>query len=320
MEHLREMYRNDPDAGIHGAAEWTLRRWKQKEKLAAIDVELKKLKDRDDRRWYVNSEVQTLVVIEGPVEFSMGSPLSEPDRNSGETPHRQPINRRFAIATKEVTVEQYQRFLKENPKIARQEIDRYSPEPTGPMNGVTWYEAAAYCNWLSQQEGLATCYEPNDEGEYAEVMKIVPDALEQPGYRLPTEAEWEYACRAGAVTSRYYGRSVKLLGKYAWYSQNSQARAWPCGKLLPNELGLFDMLGNVYEWCQEQYYRYPEGEGNTTTDDMTILVSINEKIPRLLRGGSFSSRPASVRSEYRYGYAPALRINNDGFRLARTYH
>ena len=78
VEHLLEMYRNDPDAGIHGAAEWTLRRWKQEEKLAAIDVELKKLKDRGNRRWYVNSEGQTLAVIEGPVEFSMGSPISEP--------------------------------------------------------------------------------------------------------------------------------------------------------------------------------------------------------------------------------------------------
>ena len=144
VEHLRKMYCNDPDAGIHGAAEWMLRRWKHEEKLAAIDVELKKLKDRGNRRWYVNSEGQTLAVIEGPIEFSMGSPVSEPDRDSEETPHRQPINRRFAIATKEVTVEQYQRFLKENPKIARLEIDRYSPEPTGPMNGITWYEAAAY--------------------------------------------------------------------------------------------------------------------------------------------------------------------------------
>ena len=137
-----------------------------------------------------------------------------------------------------------------NPKIEGPDTDNFSPEPTGPRNGIAWYEAAAYCNWLSKQEGLATCYEPNDKGEFAEGMKIVPDVLKQPGYRLPTEAEWEYACRAGAVTSRYYGRTEELLGKYAWYSQNSQGRVWPCGQLLPNELGLFDMLGNVYEWCR----------------------------------------------------------------------
>ena len=324
VEHLLEMYRNDPDAGIHGAAEWMLRRWKQKDKLAAIDVELKKLKDRGNRRWYVNSEGQTLAVIEGPIEFMMGSPNSEPDRRDSENLHRKRINRRFAVATKEVTVEQYQRFLKENPEIAPLEIDRYSPEPTGPMNGITWYEAAAYCNWLSEQEHLKPCYEPILEGilegEYAEGMKILPDALKLPGYRLPTEAEWEYACRAGAVTSRYYGRSVELLGKYAWYSQNSQDRAWPCGQLLPNELGLFDMLGNMHEWCQEQYYRCPEGEGNTTTDDMNILLSINEKNPRLLRGGTFVNPPAVVRSAFRGRYAPSNRSISLGFRLARTYH
>ena len=322
VEHLLEMYRNDPDAGIHGAAEWTLRKWEQQQKLAAIDVELKKLKDQSNRRWYVNSEGQTFVVIEGPVEFMMGSPITDPDWYSSETLHRKRINRRFAVATKEVTVEQYQRFLKENPKIARFDInsDRFSPEPTGPMNGTTWYEAAAYCNWLSQQEGLATCYEPNDVGKFAEGMKLLPDALKLPGYRLPTEEEWEYACRAGAVTSRYYGRSVELLGKYAWYSKNSQGRAWPCGQLLPNELGLFDMLGNVYEWCQDPYYRYPEGEGNTTTDDINILFFINDQIHRFLRGGSFNFQPAGVRSAYRNWFAPSDRDTAIGFRPSRTYH
>ena len=116
VEHLLEMYRNDPDAGIHGAAEWTLRRWKQQEKLAAIDVELKKLKDRGNRRWYVNSEGQTFAVIEGPVEFSMGSPRSEPDRTRSRTPPPPAINRRFAIATKEVTVEQYQAVPEREPE------------------------------------------------------------------------------------------------------------------------------------------------------------------------------------------------------------
>ena len=92
---------------------------------------------------------------------------------------------------------------------------------------------------------------------------------------MPTEAEWEYACRAGAETSRFYGSSLELLGHYAWYITNSQVHAWSCGSVLPNELGVFDMLGNMYEWCQEQYYCYPEGEGNTTFDNINILLYIN---------------------------------------------
>ena len=319
VEHLLEMYRNDPDAGIHGAAEWTLRRWKQKEKLAAIDAELKKLKDRGNRRWYVNSEGQTFVVIEGPVEFSMGSPITDPDWKWSETLHRQGINRRFAVATKEVTVEQYQRFLKENPKIAPLEIDRYSAEPTGPMNGMTWYEATAYCNWLSQQEGLATCYQPNDEGEFAEGMKIVPDALKLPGYRLPTEAEWEYACRAGAVTSRYYGRSVELLGKYAWWSQNSQDRAWPCGQLLPNDLGLFDMLGNVYEWCQERAGLYTPDKDQGGNSEKNKANSTVDDTLRIVRGGAFPFPPSFVRSASRGRGLPSDRNTYNGFRIAITY-
>ena len=95
------------------------------------------------------------------------------------------------------------------------------------------------------------CYLPNEAGAYDEGMTIPADVLQRTGYRLPTEAEWEYACRAGAVTSRYYGHSIDLLGAYAWYQANSKEHAWPCGSLLPNDLGLFDMLGNVYEWCQD---------------------------------------------------------------------
>ena len=115
---LLDLYRNDPDSGIHGAAEWTLRQWKQQEKLKELDAELMKVKDWGDRRWFVNSQGQTFAVIEGPVEFRMGSPPTEPERIAGnETPRRMRIPRRFAIAAKEVTVEQFQRFLKTNDEV-----------------------------------------------------------------------------------------------------------------------------------------------------------------------------------------------------------
>ena len=119
---LLDLYRNDPDSGIHGAAEWTLRQWRQQEKLKELDAELMKLKDRGDRRWFVNSQGQTFAVIEGPVEFRMGSPPTETERFAGnEPPRRMAIPRRFAIAAKEVTVEQFQRFL----KLGGITIDRY---------------------------------------------------------------------------------------------------------------------------------------------------------------------------------------------------
>ncbi len=112
---LLDLYRNDPDSGVHGAAEWTLRQWKNEEKLKEFDAELSKLKEWGQRRWFVNSLGQTFTVIDGPVEFTMGSPLTEPDRDIDEIPHRVVIRRRFAIATKEVSKEQWQAFVKESP-------------------------------------------------------------------------------------------------------------------------------------------------------------------------------------------------------------
>ena len=315
VEQLLETYRNDHDAGIHGASEWTLRRWKQEEALKKVDAELRKTTDWGDRRWFVNSQGQTFAVIEGPVEFSMGSPPSESDRSNDETLHRQRIKRSFAIVTKEVTLGQYREYLEQNPKVAPSET-KYSSEPTGPKSLLTWYEAAAYCNWLSEREHLKPCYEPNLAGEYAVGMRMVPDFLDRSGYRLPTEAEWEYACRSGTITSHPHGGSLELLGKYAWYSQNSAQRAGPCGRLKPNDLGLFDMMGNVFEWCQDEYRPdSPEVDnGEETAGDLIV----KDKTPRILRGGAFSYLPSDVRSAYRNNYQPSYRIVIDGFRQCRT--
>src|SRR5262249_6640020 len=150
------------------------------------------------------------------------------------------------------------------------------------------------------------CYLPNKQGEYARGMTIPADVIQRTGYRLPTEAEWEYGCRAGTMTSRYHGLSIHLLGVYARYQANSQDHAWRCGSLQPNDLGLFDMLGNVFEWCQEQPTNYQVGRSESLSDQ------VMDSAPRLLRGGSFSFRPALVRSASRSWYAPTNRLANFG--------
>ena len=241
-----------------------------------------------------------------------------------ETPRRLVIPRRFAIAAKEVTVEQWQRFERTHAQhgLPPSFVKQYSPDPDGPMIGFTWYIAAEYCNWLSEQEGLPRdqwCYLPNESGAYAEGMTIPADVLDRTGYRLPTEAEWEYACRSGTVTSYYFGLSIELLDKYAWYQANSKEHAWSCGSLLPNDLGLFDMLGNEFEWVQDSIRRSMRERRGLFSDRINISEYINEKTPRLLRGGAFGDPPANVRSAYRLGHAPANRNLYNGFRPARTW-
>src|SRR5262249_22688317 len=134
IPRLLDLYRNDPDAGVHGAAEWVLRQWKQDETLEAALAELSQLKDPGHRRWFVNSRRQAFAKIEGPVEFRMGSPEDEPDRSYNETPDHRVIPERFAIAMKEVTVEQYQEFVQANPGVDHAQSDQHSPDPKGPMN------------------------------------------------------------------------------------------------------------------------------------------------------------------------------------------
>src|SRR5262245_399179 len=185
---------------------------------------------------------------------------------------------------------------------------RRYPEPTCPIGGVVWYEAAAYCNWLSDQEGIAKdqwCYETNAKGQ---LVKLKENYLRLTGYRLPTEAEWEYACRAGAVTSRYYGESEELLAKYGWYLQNSKERTWPVGGKKPNDLGLFDMHGHVYTWCQDSYKGdYPAPKDEEAVEDKEDDLRMKPKAGRVLRGGSFYSPASLVRSALRYSLVPTSR-------------
>jgi formylglycine-generating enzyme required for sulfatase activity len=179
---------------------------------------------------------------------------------------------------------------------------------------VTWYDAAAYCNWLSKEEGRPEdqwCYETKGDA-----VKLRAKYLSLLGYRLPMDAEFEYATRAGALTSRYYGETEELLPKYEWYFMNSKMRTWPVGSLKPNDLGLFDALGNVWVWCQDRYNAYPAGEGDKALEDQEDELVVTSD--RVVRGGAFVSQASVVNSAYWYHVGPANYYYANGFRPART--
>src|SRR5262249_15872401 len=154
--------------------------------------------------------------------------------------------KKFVTATRYVT--QHEQELRDNKKLEDQNSWRapgYPVKDTSPVTYVTWNDAVAYCNWLSALENLPACYRRNAEGEWAPVAAA--------GYRLPTEAEWEYACRAGTTTMFPFGDDVSLVNRFAWFKGNSKGQSHPVGTLEPNAFGVQDMLGNVWEWCQDRY-------------------------------------------------------------------
>ena len=153
--------------------------------------------------------------------------------------------------------------------------------------------------------------------EIKEGMKLPADFLRRTGYRLPTEIEWEYACRAGANTSRHFGSADEMLDHYAWYVRNAGEQAHPVGILKPNDYGLFDMYGNAWEWCQDSLRAYPSGDRALAEKQNDQAVTSSEN--RVLRGGSFGSPAAQVRSACRFGVQPkAAFFYFPGLRLART--
>jgi formylglycine-generating enzyme required for sulfatase activity len=322
VQQLLSGYRHDPDPGVHAALRWLLNQWKQgARELARIDTELISPRPRAARRWYVNRLGQTLVVL-GPDTFPMGSAAEEGQTFPDETRHRRRIPRRFAIADLEVTVAEFQRFWRE---VHRQDFPyakQFSPEDRCPINQVSWYDAAAYCNWLSKKDVIPEnqwCYLPTAKGEYAAGMKMAPNFLALEGYRLPTEAEWEYACRAGARTAWACGSSEEMLGQYGWYSANSPGPMQLVGVKKPNDFGLFDLHGNAWEWCQSRIGPYPKATGGSVIEDKedsNIVKDMNEG--RSLRGGSFLGHADNLRSAVRLRNAPADRFVDFGFRPART--
>jgi formylglycine-generating enzyme required for sulfatase activity len=340
LPRLLGWYRDDPDPGIHAAIDWLLRHgwegpdrrpldWRQGEELDRLDATASRERQRPEktpRRWYVNGQLQTFTVVDGHSPFLMGSPRDERGRHANEKLHWRRIGRRFAIGTKPVTVAQFGRFLKAHPEVKHRHNQQSSPTPDSPVGDVTWYEAAQYCRWLSEQEGVppeqmvyptVAVLEQCKDGQRA--LRLSANYLARTGYRLPTEAEWEYACRSGARTSNYYGSSGAMFPHYAWFGSNSRKRTWPVGQKRPSDLGLFDMHGNVLNWCQDRALPYPAGTIDWPAPDQEDARDVSDRPDRQLRAGSFVTHPLSVRSAHRFdGTRPGEHLAGYGLRVART--
>jgi formylglycine-generating enzyme required for sulfatase activity len=230
-------------------------------------------------------------------EFEMGSPDLDHDAGSDEKPrHRVQITRPFYLGVYEVTQGQYRAVTGENPSHFKGSDDL-------PVEKVSWNDAIGFCNKLSERDGLKPYYR-SGAGE-----KSGGD-----GYRLPTEAEWEYACRAGSKTRYCFGDDAAALGEYAWYDGNSGNKTHPVGQKHPNRFGLYDMHGNVWEWCLDnydaEYYKQPNAPDPRGPSSSAAW--------RVFRGGSWYSTGGICRSAIRNWISPEFRNLYMGFRVARV--
>lgn len=315
---LTNAYRHHADSGTHSAIAWLLKQWGHKEALEAIATELTQAPPDGRRNWYVNGEKITMAIIHEPPPYLMGSPEEEPDRVSEERRHWRKIDRTFAMSTTEITVDQFWRYANSDPDSDFVHRADYGPDPDGPALPVTWTQAAKYCRWLSELEGVSEdqmCFPKISEirGD----MALREDYLTRTGYRLPTEGEWEFACRAGTVTRHFYGDSDLLIGRYGWYVENCHDRAWSVGSLRPNGLGLFDVYGNVWEWCADYFGTLPANP--FASPFLDAARGKPSKDGYVLRGGSLTDRAWALRSAQRESSLFYYKRNhNIGFRVART--
>jgi formylglycine-generating enzyme required for sulfatase activity/uncharacterized caspase-like protein len=233
-----------------------------------------------------------MVEIQGGT-FSMGSNTGDFD----EKPIHQVSLSSFMIGQYEVTQEQYEKVLGYNPSKFRSNLGSANL----PVENVTWYDAVEFCNQLSEIEGFNKVYTIS--------ITFVEADFSMNGYRLPTEAEWEFAARGGSLSRNYTYAGSNDVGQVGWYNDNSGKQTRVGGTKAPNELGIYDMSGNVLEWCWDWYGSYEFGQQSDPIGAFSGGY-------RVLRGGSWDSSTAYLRSAFRSSGSPDYR-SGIGFRVAR---
>jgi formylglycine-generating enzyme required for sulfatase activity len=238
----------------------------------------KSLKKEVEEKEDLGKDVKLEMVLIPAGKFKMGSPASEKGRRDNETQHEVTLTKPFYMGKYEVTQEQWEAVMGDNPSSSKTKGAKL------PVTDVSWNDCQDFIKKLN--------------------------ASTKGGYRLPTEAEWEYACRAGTSTAYSYGDNLSMSD-----ANTHGASIKAVGSYKPNAFGLYDMHGNVWEWCEDWYGAYSAG---AVTDPRTDPRGLAPAKRRVLRGGSFYVVESYARSSARNDFTPTVRGNGVGFRLART--
>jgi serine/threonine protein kinase len=274
---LLGLYRDDPHVGVHGAAKWLLARWGMTAEMGEMDRELAGTRADDPRfKWRIGREGLTLVTVDDPT-----------------------VGRVIEVSDCEITVEMFRHF-----RPGFEYSREFSDEADCPINSPSYYDASAFCNWLSGREGIPPdqeCYRPTGMKEPPYLP--VPGHLELTGFRLPTAKEFDVFCAAGTRTRRFFGDSDLLLDRHAWTHMSRASKAQTVAATIPNDLGVFDTLGNIQEWCEADVP--VDSDGRYTAD---------------LRGGWFGRVPASGVDRGTAFHNVYQNVSNpmNGFRVVRT--
>lgn len=250
-----------------------------------------------------------MILLQGG-KFQMGSNSS--DSSADESPVHSVTLNSFYIGKYEILQKEYLSMLTPNPS-------RFKNDDTLPVESVTWFDAIKYCNELSKKDSLPPAYNVKS-GELLDASgKVTTDVTKVKGYRLPTEAEWEYAAKGGDKSGGFKYSGSNTVDEIAVYEANSYIKdisspdygTHKAGSLKTNEQGLFDMSGNVWEWVQDWYDPY---NSNTVTNPYISSGSSS----RVLRGGSWIDRAVFQRVSCRYYLTPETRYSDIGFRIVRS--